>query len=903
MYRKFTSMKLLLAISVLILMGTSYSSINTQKPAHEKEENPKIDKLKLQDGFHAEHLYSPSENEEGSWVGMTFDDQGRLITSDQYGFLYRMEVAPIGSDSLTPKIEKLRIQTKDPVADSVIQMGYAQGLLWAFNSLYVMVNHESDEKFDKNSGLYRLQDTDGDDQFDKISLLKELGGEPGEHGPHSIVLSPDKQSLYVVAGNHTDVPKMDAYRLPPVWDYDNLFPEIKDPRGHANDREAPGGWIAKIDPQGEHWELISAGYRNPFDLAFNEAGDLFTYDSDMEWDFGMPWYRPTRICHVTSGSEYGWRTGNGKWLPAYPDNLPALLNIGQGSPTNLVYGGKSHFPDKYRKAMYAFDWSFGIIYSINLQPEGASYHAEAEEFISGSPLPLTDGVIGPDGALYFLTGGRRLESDLYRIYHDDYNSNFIAEMPAATGKTEEQKIREQLEQYHTGKKAGAIDFAWPYLNHEDRFIRYAARIAVEHQPLNQWKDRALNEKDPQIKTQAIIALARHGKKSLNSPMLKSLMGIDYGQLADAEKVDLLRAFELVLFRQGTPNADVKAKLIAYLDAHYPAEDNTINRSLSKLMVALDAPQVVSKTLAILENAEDDDQSGGETVTASSDLILRNPQYGLDIAGMLAKVPPAQQTYYATVLSEAKAGWTPELREEYFKWYYDAFNYKGGRSYIGFVDKARQAALSHVPKDKHDYYNTLSGDSLLSSNGNDLADVPQPEGPGRKWTVEEALPFMDSLSAQNLERGKSLFAATLCLSCHTMKGEGGAVGPDLTQLGNRFTPKDILEATIEPNEVISDQYAATVFSMKDGKSILGRLTNEDENNYYISQNPFAPQNLREIPKSEVVSTKTSEVSVMLPGLVNRLNPEELKDLMAYLISAGNENHEVYKASEKSDNGKE
>lgn len=135
-------------------------------------------------------------------------------------------------------------------------------------------------------------------------------------------------------------------------------------------------------------------------------------------------------------------------------------------------------------------------------------------------------------------------------------------------------------------------------------------------------------------------------------------------------------------------------------------------------------------------------------------------------------------------------------------------------------------------------------------------------------------------------------ATLCSSCHAMGGEGGAVGPDLTQLGTRFSPKDILEATINPNDVISDQYAAMVFVMGDKSSVVGRLIREDETTYYVSQNPFSPEMIMEIPKEKVTSTKESEVSVMLPGLVNRLNEEELKDLMAYLVSGGNPNHEVY-----------
>ncbi len=899
MHQNFTFLRTLLTVSVTILLGSSCSSVDTAESKTDKPVDPKVEKLKLPDGFQAEHLYSPSENQQGSWVSMTFDGKGRLIASDQYGALYRLELPSIGSESLKPTVEKLLIGN-GAAADSAKNhggMGYAQGLLWAFNSLYVMVNHNSNEEFSKGSGLYRLQDMDGDDQFEKVTLLKALKGE-GEHGPHSVVLAPDKKSLYVVAGNHTDVPEMDAYRLPRVWQEDNLFPLIKDPRGHANDRMAPGGWVAKVDSLGQHWELISAGYRNSFDLAFNEAGEMFTYDSDMEWDFGMPWYRPTRICHVTSGSEYGWRTGNSKWSPAYPDNLPPVLNVGQGSPTNLVSGSMANFPEKYRNSLFAFDWSFGIIYAIHLQPQGASYTATAEEFISGSPLPLTDGVIGPDGALYFMTGGRRLQSDLYRVSYGNAAKNApIASAKRTLNETEEQKLRKQLEEYHGKAKAGAVDFAWPYLKHEDRFVRYAARMTVEHQPVNQWQARALQEKDPQILTQAAIALARHGAKNLQHPLLTSLMAVDYGQLPESQKLDLLRAFELILSRHGEPEAAMKNKVTAYLDARYPAQTNELNRSLSKLLVHLQAPQAVQKTLALLQNAKDD-ASDQKTATNSSDLILRNPQYGLDIAEMLANVPPAQQTYYATVLSEAETGWTPAMQEQYFEWMYAAFKYKGGRSYVGFIDKARKSALSRVPKEKFAYYNTLSGDSLLNSSGIDLASTNyRPKGPGRNWTVAEALPLVENgLTGRNLEQGKSIFAATLCSSCHSMGGEGGIVGPDLTQLGTRFTPKDILEATIHPDSVISDQYAATVFYLKDGSSVVGRLTNENASTYFVSQNPFAPQMLREIPKADVTRTKLSDISPMVPHLIDRLNPEELKDLMAYLISAGNKDHKVYATAE-------
>lgn len=853
--------------------------------------NPKIDKLKLPDGFVAELLYSPGENDQGSWVAMTFDDKGRMISSDQYGFLYRLELPPIGSDStVKPKVEKLIVGN---APDSLVGMGYAQGLLYAFNSLYVMVNHNPNEKFSQPTGLYRIQDLDGDDQFETISQIRELKGQQGEHGPHSMKVTPDGKGIYLIAGNHVDVPEMNSYRLPRVWQEDNLFPLIKDPRGHANDRMAPGGWIARINPEGTDWELISAGFRNAFDFDYNEVGDIFAYDADMEWDFGMPWYRPTRINHATSGSEFGWRTGNSKWSPNYPDNLPAVLNIGQGSPTNAMFGFKANFPSKYKKALYAFDWSFGIIYAIHLTPNGATYDATAEEFISGSPLPLTDGIIGPDGAFYFATGGRRLESDLYRVTYkgelDEYVPLTEADLP------QEAKLRRELEQYHkAGAPAEGLEKAWAQLGHADRHVQYAARIVLEHQPVDSWKAKAIAETDPAKKIHAILALAHHATDADAAAMLTSLMQVDYKALSAKEKQDILRTIEVILYRYDKGAEPVKQQLVAYLDPNFPANDNLLDRSLSILMAHLDAPTAVGKTLALLKNAKDD-PNYQKTFTASSDLIFRNPQYGMDIANMLANVPPAQATFYATVLGGADKGWTPAQREEYFKWINHALTaYKGGRSYVGFLDRARKMALASVDKAEFEKYDEMSGGKLLTASGNDIANTGvQPEGPGRRWTLEEAEPLVANLVGRDLVKGKAMYAATLCQSCHTMQGEGGAIGPDLSQLGTRFSPKDILVATINPSETISDQYHATVLELKAGGSIVGKLNDEDAQNYYISQNPFAPNDIKTVAKNTVVLKKNAEVSIMMGGLINRLNEEELKDLMAYLISGGNADHPVYK----------
>ena len=139
------------------------------------------------------------------------------------------------------------------------------------------------------------------------------------------------------------------------------------------------------------------GYRNSYDFDFNADGELFTYDSDMEWDMGLPWYRPTRIVHATGGSEFGWRSGAGVW-PWYFADSAAECRCRSGFARWRDVRLWREVSAKYRKAFFACDWTFGTIYAIHLEPEGSSYKAVKEEFLSRNALPLTDLVIGNESA-------------------------------------------------------------------------------------------------------------------------------------------------------------------------------------------------------------------------------------------------------------------------------------------------------------------------------------------------------------------------------------------------------------------------------------------------------------------------------------------------------------------------
>src|SRR4029079_5686233 len=233
------------------------------------------------------------------------------------------------------------------------------------------------------------------------------------HGYHALALGPDKM-IYVLNGNGTKLIDGLSTNSP----YRN-YAEDALSGGSGIDEEggprAPVCHVLQTDPEGREWKLWAGGMRNAYDMDFNADGELFTFDSDMEWDWGTPWYRPTRILHLVSGGEYGWRDGTRMWSDDYPDALPPVTYIGIGSPTGVKFGTHSNFPEKYRRALFVADWSYGRILAVHLTATGASYRGKWEPFVQGTPLNLTSIAFGPDGALYFLTGGRGTQSGLYRV--------------------------------------------------------------------------------------------------------------------------------------------------------------------------------------------------------------------------------------------------------------------------------------------------------------------------------------------------------------------------------------------------------------------------------------------------------------------------------------------------------
>jgi len=871
---------------------------------------PTIPAFAVPAGFRVERLFVVPQEELGSWVSLTTDPKGRLIASDQ-GDKGLVRITPAALDgSGETRVEKI------PVAVSG-----AQGLLWAFDALYAVCNGGP------GSGLYRITDANGDDTLDTVEKLRDLDG-GGEHGPHNIILSPDGTRLFVICGNSTKVPfevrdvtepqtmggiratqrrvELSAdgtSRLPANWDEDQIITRMWDANGHAAGKLAPGGFVASTDRDGTAWEIWTAGYRNPYDMAFNADGELFVYDADMEWDFGTPWYRPTRVNHAASGSDLGWRSGSGKWQPSFPDSLPALVEIGPGSPVGASFGYGTTFPAKYQRALYICDWTFGTMYAIHLEPAGSTYRGVKEEFVSRTPLPLTDVTVGRDGAMYFTVGGRGGQSELYRVTYAGSEPTAPADARDTAGSAE-RRLRRDFEALHrrADDPAAAVARALPHLAHPDRFIRHAARVALEHQPIDLWQERALAGRDPRGIITGAIAVAHQAEQSAGPAVLAALDRIDPGSLDVAGRIDLVRAYELALVRLGAPSAEAAARIAARLGPLFPSGDVSLDRELASVLVGVRAPGIVAKLVGLL--AAPTSAAGSTNLAPSEDdlrrLLDRNAGYGRAVKASLDNRSDLLQIHYAYVLRTVgeKEAWTAADRRGYYEWFARAREWAGGNSFRKFLTNIENESLAHL---------TDAEKLALETTGIRKPWVPpplpRPEGPGRAWSVDDVLALAARPGAEGLAtgrdfgHGKRSFAAARCVVCHRFGEDGGSTGPDLTQAAGRFQLKDMVEAIVHPSKVVSDQYKGSIVQTADGRVVSGRVVNESADRITVVTDPEDATKFVELARSDIEEILPATESLMPKGLLDQLNEREVLDLVAYVLSKDKSNASFFKTKNK------
>lgn len=803
-------------LSTLVLTGFLHAAERQATPASS---------IRVKDGFKIELLRS-AQPDEGSWISMTFDDKGRIILSEDRAGLLRLT---LGSGSEETKLEKL---------SGTENLKHCRGVMYAHDSLYVCETN--------GQGIYRLKDADKDGVYEDIKLICPLvyNSRYG-HGANQMITGPDGM-IYAVIGNDVQFPA-DADPKSPYKNYqaDWLLPNPRD-----GDFDPRVGYLLKLDPDGGTRTIICGGLRNQVDAAFNSEGELFTWDADMEWDVGMPWYRPTRINHVVSGGEFGWRQGSGKWPAWYPDSLPSNLDTGLSSPTGILFGTASNWPERYRQALYAADWQNGRLLLIDLDEKGASYQGKSEVFAEGSPLNICDLQFGPDGALYFITGGRGSQSGLYRI---TAIAGYQAKNePAAPKKTAEaavaRKIRHQLEALHVKQDVSQIPFIWEHLGSDDAWIRFAARVALENQPVDAWRKLVATSPDSPARHAALMAIARVGEPVDQKIVLKGLKEWNLAEANPDELLWALRTLQLTMIRQGELSESDRYLLGRRLSQIPPHDRASITWLKSELLVAMKTANCVEEVTKALVSAETQEE----------------------------------QIQLVKTLLRAQDGWTPEARGVVLDWLLNNKTLPGGKLTKANLQGMREDFESSFNLDERKHFQAKLELLKQAPAETDEGFVQTARPFVRNWTVDELDQELEALKDRvpSREEGRKNVAAALCLRCHVHGDRGGQFGPDLSAVGKRMNRRTLLESIIEPSKEIDPKYNNSSYVMENGQVISGRTTAVSRDVIGVEIDSLTGKSVS-IPRAQILESMVSPTSPMPQGLLNTFTVEEIHDLLAYL----------------------
>jgi len=134
----------------------------------------------------------------------------------------------------------------------------------------------------------------------------------------------------------------------------------------------------------------------------------------------------------------------------------------------------------------------------------------------------------------------------------------------------------------------------------------------------------------------------------------------------------------------------------------------------------------------------------------------------------------------------------------------------------------------------------------------------------------------ALGNADVSNGRAMFVRT-CSACHTLYGEGGKIGPDITG-SNRANIDYLLGNLIEPSAEIQDDYRMVVITSRDGRTYSGNIV--AENDRQVTMRVIGQDQLV-LNKSDIQSRETASVSMMPEGLLQTLTDKQILDLVAYL----------------------
>lgn len=334
---------------------------------------------------------------------MAFDDRGRLFVG--MGPQYRKPKPDTPGDSVVMVLD----------SDGDGEADRTQVFATGFNAIQGLAWHGSDLWIANAPDLTVVRDVDGDDVADQyVKLYTDLGNL--EHGLHGLNWAPDGK-LYMSKGNSKGLNQPGRYAPKPFRDLWGLrapadvpdfpSPETFDKESYRHAYHNPSddwgmdGGVLRCDDGGYNLEIVSRGFRNPWDITMDSGFNWLGTDNDQS--------KGDRVFVPFYGAHFGWNhPWSSHWSPdAHAPTAPVCGPLFQGSGTGVIFCMSPQFPPSYRGAFLVNDWLSKKTYLWRPEWDGATLKPEGGDFTSfiegGSSLfRPTDLEFGPDGALWVL---------------------------------------------------------------------------------------------------------------------------------------------------------------------------------------------------------------------------------------------------------------------------------------------------------------------------------------------------------------------------------------------------------------------------------------------------------------------------------------------------------------------
>ena len=838
------------------------------------------EEFELPAGFHIQRV-AGSDLSGGSY-DLCFDAQGRLLVGDGKA------------------VRRLKDKDGDGLYDGfeVIATGVGprgpQGLLVWGDRLYAV-------------GGDGLQLFEGYESGGPLVHRGRLGAKlntGGDHDAHTIFRGPDDH-IYLMAGNGSGI----RNRL--------HITETNSPA--MFEREAS---VFRISPDGKKWECIASGGRNPPSLGMNYLGELFSFDSDMEWHVGLPWYRPVRLNHWAIGGDQGWQEV-GAHPPYYIDTLPGILDVGRGSPNWGVFYESAMLPAKYRNAFLVCDYRWkresndqystsGRLVSFFLKRAGAGWSATMETLARPKPnardksgkriqFALVDIATAPDGSLYLSDHNQ----GIWRISCDTKGRG-----PIET-KLEPWEVRAKAAWQHglRGEVAKLIELLrdadpfvrrraaegltrWPVpearkplieaLNDSERLVRYVAMCALAHHPPSEWLDAALASHYPQTQMRALVSgVIRREPPPLEKTQPVIGLLTQSKNLSVEDKLDLLRV--IALFSKAA-SADAEKFLLA----GFPDSDRNVRWEKIRLMGEF---RIVNAFPVLLSELEKETN------------YVTQFHIGKAIARLGSGWNAAQEKQLLDWFLRTQQGWFAQFAGkgvEFPAFWQTVLSDFAGNHRDAFMSASNKIDLASLMGTV--LIDSLSADSLTALYEREtspevkkkivraskkfpsltIAATESPAIPkAAEKSDEEIHQFILTAEGGDSARGGKIYETLQCNSCHaggvTPGREGRFFGPDLAGIAQRLTKPELADALVYPSKQVADRFKGVEIEFADATPLTGFITDQDAETVTLADR----EQVHRIPRVKIRSINPQSSSLMPAKLLNHLSLEELRDLLAFL----------------------